>query len=434
MISAERESKKSSSVSLDYLKQNLRLSRVAEQLRVTLLPSGTQNCIFCHGNKKLITRDDRYYKCYSPSCAKKGTVIDLVIDRGAAKDVKEAYRVLLQCLDGEERGRIEKIHTFESSRADLLERIFKVYQKGLDGEDAILELLNDRGYCHILESQPIGFAKGNNFIRENSIITSDDLAKVGLLSSSSSDEFFRNRVIFPVRNNWGRLVHLQGRSIEPDAAIRWLSSSSSGTIPEEWRPRPISEYIFGIHLLQEGDTVFLTEGISDCLSLLELDINAIACFGVEVNLTKHTQTFSRLKSLIAFFDNDVYPLGNQYAGQFKSWRSILPNLINLKEACPQLDIWCVMPPNESGIKDINDWLIKGVNRDRLLKYVKENALQLEDFALDMWGKNPQRHYDLIQLIGINKQPHHLNRLREAAENLNPNGFDWLEYCFKVNGL
>lgn len=400
----------------------MELIQLAKEIAPNLnLKDGYQDCPFCHRTKKLKV-SAHHYRCYHPECSQQGGLIDFAMHFKQC-DRKAAIKIIKE-LEGQSTADISAW----KERSQFFELVFSTYQNGVD--DQTLEFLNGRGYVKALESEGIlfGHAVGDRFLQDQGVQLKD-LMKYGL-AYPDGREFFRNRVIFPVRDYKGRLVHMQGRATNGDEDLRWLSTSSK---LESMTVAPISQYLYEAHYYMERDKIewlFLAEGISDGLSLVEMDVPAVACFGVEVDLIRFTKLFERVSNLVVLLDNDRYALLTPYAGQYKSWRAMLPHLVELKLNLPQLNIWCCPPPTKSGIKDINNWLNKGLTSELFGQYVIEHKQSLFDFLLTSFGQQLEFHPLLIKLLATESGAEESERFRKLITDLRP---DFVSYLIDLHG-
>lgn len=385
------------------------------------LKEGYQDCPFCKRPKKLRVTGDQHYKCFHPECGKSGSVYDFLIQMGRAKSFQEAATVL-----GSNYSKSSKKDWFR--RMTTLTTAFELYEVAIT--DECLSYLNDRGYGEVLESQRFGYAPDGGYLQERGMRLAD-LVEVGL-AYQTGQEFYRNRVVFPVCDREGRIVHFQGRSLDADAEVRWLATPSRSD-QSEIAISPITHYLYNAHSYlrteEEIDVLFLQEGVSDCLSMLQLGVKAVACFGVEVSLVRHTALFEKVKHLFVMLDGDRYAVGTPKAGLYKSWTPMLSHLVDLKKSLPNLEIWCAPPPNQPGIKDINNWLRSGLLTPTSLEsYLRENAKRLEVFATENLGDHWQFHPLLATLVGVKSYPEDIERLREYAAKLEP---DPIKYAIEL---
>lgn len=374
----------------------------------------SQECPFCHRPNKFKLADT-YFRCHHPDCVGprdrwnrvSGDIYTLLIGLGKAANFSQA-KALVETASGKDGSRVKF-----RSRSQILEKAFEWYVAAAQGEyfERFDEFCERRHFSEVLKQISLGYAPGGDWLTTRPGLNLEELVEAGLAYPTRHD-YFQQRVIFPVRDASGHLVHLQGRSLDPAADLRWLSTSSK-TVP------PISQYLFNVNVLKVPRKVcLLNEGASDCLSVNEIEFAGVATFGVDVPLALHYSQFANCEYLIAIYDSDRYPLGHARAGEYKSWGCILPRLIELQERLPDLKIYCVELPDLSGVKDLNDWLVQGLTYERLSNYLADKMQPLTQFAFRLLGHQWQHQASLIQLVEARgRQPQDLQLLSQTISQL-----------------
>lgn len=362
-------------------------------IEVSNLKEGYQDCPFCQRPKKFKVSGSSF-KCFHPGCAKQGNSLDFLVLTGT--DEKTAQSKVYESSDPKAW----------VDRCRFLEQAFAVYQTGVDSDTT--SFLNQRGYDNCLNAPDIfyGHARGDNYLASR--LPLQDCIKYRLAYPNGND-FFRDRIIFPIRDSKGRLVHLQGRATNPDEDLRWLSTPSKfGPEKTEQTTLPISRYLFDAtryHAKESIDWLFLAEGISDTLSLIELDAPAVGCFGVEIELVRFVSLFSKVKNLVVCLDNDKYALLTPKQNLYKSWTPMLPRLVELQAWLPNLNIWCLPPPNRPGIKDMNNWITEAaLSKEAFADYLLKHRLSLMDFAIKSYGFQVEYHPHILKLLSLSREP------------------------------
>jgi len=378
------------------------------------LKLGYNDCIFCNRQKKLKVTQS-YYRCYHPDCAKHGTVTDFIKEIKNCS-LRDAQSFLSQSEGGSNTG--------WKKRIDFLEKVFVCYRQAIT--DEVLEFLNGRGYYTALEEIPFGFAPSSNYLQSCGFKLSA-LVEQGL-AYPTGKEFFQNRVVFGIRDLRGNLVHLQGRSVVQEESLRWLSTPTVKGVSS------INNYLFEGHYYRSRENIdwlFLAEGISDGLSLIELDVPAVSCFGVQIDLCHFLNIFSKVSNLCVVLDNDRYPLlSSQNAGLYKSWTPMIYSLVELQKMLPRLHIWCCPPPNVSGVKDVNDWLRQGISPTSFAEYVQSHATKLLPFALTALGGSWEHQPILIKSLGDNPRQEELELFKNCQQSLEPDPTKYLLKAFR----
>jgi hypothetical protein len=246
------------------------------------------------------------------------------------------------------------------------------------------------------------------------------LEQHGLISPRSGDDLMRNRVVFPICTATNYFVHLQGRSLDPDSSLRWLCTSTM-----DGRFHSNMDYTYNIENVQHQPVLFLTEGVTDGLSLIELGLPTVSCFGLKPSLQNELRHLSNLTDLIAIFDNDLHELSSNNTTQdYKSWSVVIPRLVELQLYKPNLNIWCVSPPSSRGVKDINQWLLDGLTLNEFEHYCSSNMLSLFDFAFNLFGVKYPLLLPLLHTIN-SKEKSDFKAAILSQYN------DWFDYLLEV---
>lgn len=190
----------------------------------------------------------------------------------------------------EDRQRLQDRRTME----DILTETARFYHQSLIPEVRDY-LTNERGFSEeTIARFQIGYANGH--LREHLIeacrFPVDLCLKAGVLTQSDGArvrDYFSHRVIFPNLKR-GRVVHLSGRNLD-GRAPKYLH------LPGEIR-----------HLYNEdaltNPVVYLTEGIPDCLSAVQLDYPAVAILGSSHFKPEYLPKFSRCETIYLCLDGD----------------------------------------------------------------------------------------------------------------------------------
>jgi hypothetical protein len=160
---------------------------------------------------------------------------------------------------------------------------------------------------------------------------------------------------------------------------------------------------------------------------LEIDLTAVGTFGVNAALTPFFKELEGVESIVAVYDRDKYPIGHPKQGQYKSWSNILPSLIELGIQC-QKPIYTLMVPNQSGIKDLNDFLLDlAFDRAAFLDYASKAAKPIQQLAFTLYHRNLKQHPTLWRL---NSAGFPLPELKDWVELNYPSWVDYLNELHK----
>jgi hypothetical protein len=231
-------------------------------------------------------------------------------------------------------------------------------------------------------------AKRYNFTDLNSLSSIDSIgfAPEGIESYGVKGE----RLVFPLRDNSGRIKHLHSRAIDPNEELRWLPTRTAEG------EKSFGHYIWNSFIHRYTEHLFLCEGISDGLALSAIGLPTVALTSINVDFSLAIlNSLYSLKTLVVLLDNDTMPSNatNGASVIYKSWDSTIDKLLLLKVKNPALNIICAMPPNKVGVKDVNDWLqVTKINADGVLHYSQHNGLNVIDFFIKhYWDSKKELH-------------------------------------------
>lgn len=391
---------------------------------------GSLNCPFCHRKNKAHIYNGQFFRCYSSKCGVHGDIINIHKLLYYPSEKGGFYKSIE---DLEKLASINRQEFFDlqSERVQLYEKALDTYKYILmdtsEGSSA-RNYLSSRGFdSTCLRMYDIGYASSNNPLQAFGL---DPflLKKHHLITgwSNSSSEYYSNRIIFPIRNLEKHTVHFIGRycgsvpktSEGDDKFLRYKNSKSSESLPSTSNYLVFEDYIEE-YLSLEEPYVILAEGYPDALSLKQLGLPVLGLLGLE-GLTKHYSKLSKFKYIICVFDNDFFPQDHPlYPLEFKSWRRIVPQLVDLALILPHTQFFTFMVPesfNNINCKDINDWLLSSnLSASFFKSFIESKKQDLISSLIDRWGSDFSRHSTLLQLIHSTPNPLqsvHLSNLQQ----------------------
>ena len=257
----------------------------------------------------------------------------------------------------------------------------------------VLDYLSGRGITKdIIEKYTLGLAPKSyeTFYKKFKDEFSDEvLEKAGLIIKTREGDYmdrFRNRVIIPIRNEFGEYVAFGARAIEKDQQPKYLNSSDSLIYNK-------SKLLFGLYTAKDAikrdDSVILMEGYFDVISAQAHGIeNAVASCGTSLT-ADHVKLLSRYtpsRRIYLSFDTDAagQKATNRNAELIKEAFSGLGNIkqfdesyistTNDKYSC---EIRVIAPPEG---KDPDEF-IRSVGAESYREYMAHAPLLL-DFQLN----------------------------------------------------
>lgn len=238
----------------------------------------------------------------------------------------------------------------------------------------------------------IGYAldKKNSLIKvlpsldiENKI-TIDALKEVGLVKNNDKNQdFFINRIMFPIHNHTGNIVGFSGRSLSVKSDVKYLNTEATDIFKKE----EIFYNFFRVKDLIKNDSIYLCEGYMDVIALYRIGIkNAIALMGLNLSdfQIEKLKEQKWLKKIYLCLDNDE--AGINYSTK------IAEKLLG-----KSFEIWFIKPYDKN-YKDIDE-LVNNLNLDEVRKIIK-SKVDYFDFltinALNKLNNKPQAN-DLVTI-------------------------------------
>lgn len=202
---------------------------------------------------------------------------------------------------------------------DDLAKYYQYYLKTEKGLEA-LEYLYKRGLTdEILARFKIGLAPSDpslsiKLLREKKGYKVEDLTAAGIISESSTtfNDRFSDRIIFPLSDRYGRVVGFSGRTMKSDKTIAKYMNSPESPIFSK------NEVLYNFYEAREEAKklgyIYVVEGFMDVIALARVNLPAVALMG-----TALTQNHS---SLLASLNVEIrLSLDSDKAGKMASLAS-----------------------------------------------------------------------------------------------------------------
>jgi DNA primase len=243
------------------------------------------------------------YKCFA--CGAGGNVFTFLMEYDkssfvdAVKQLGDKYgiEVLLNESAGEK--------DYYTKLYELHEYATKIFQKRLLSDDgkSVIKYLTERGLTpDTIKTFKIGLSSTGwedliNKVKSQKY-SNDLIEKSGLFTKSEKGIFdrFRNRIMFPIFNQSGKVIAFGGRTLDKDEPAKYLNSPETPLYHK-------SNVLYGLHLsrqaIREKGAVFLVEGYMDFIQLYQAGIeNVVAASGTAL-AERHVQQIKK-------FTNRVY--------------------------------------------------------------------------------------------------------------------------------
>ena len=211
---------------------------------------------------------------------------------------------------------------------ELLTQIQQFYQHNLTTHPHAKHYFATRGVTEqSLETFGLGYAPfGWQHLEHQFPQDIEGLKALGLVRQSESGrdyDLLRDRVIFPIRDNQGRVIGFGGRALDDEIKPKYINSSDSPVFHKQ-------QVLYGYYesRQQRANSWLVVEGYMDVIALYQTGIyGAVASMGTAINEAQISRLLTLNPTLTLSFDGDS-------AGQKAAWRTLevsLPVLGDDKE-------------------------------------------------------------------------------------------------------
>lgn len=320
----------------------------------------------------MVSEDLQRYRCFG--CGKSGDVFNFIMDVEGV-DFPEALKVLAEKtgvkLDLKSDAFNKKDKDATSKIYEINEIASKFYQHLLNkhefGEVGRAYIKKREVSSKIVKDFGIGYAPNSWDSLSRYLIskkfTAEEIIHSGLgkyrKSSKNTYDIFRGRLMFPLRDNMGRITGFSGRALFEDQDPKYINTAETEVFHKE-------RFLFGLDLaknaIRKNNLAIIVEGEFDMISPYQSGYeNIVASKGTALTMGQVNLLKRYAQTIVLIFDNDV-------AGADASIRGI-----DIIKDCG-LDIKIAVMPQ--GIKDPDELIKKDKN---LFADVVKNALPLWDY-------------------------------------------------------
>jgi len=357
--------------------------------RVKLKKAGKnyQACCPFHNEKTpsfTVSQEKQFYHCFG--CGAHGNAISFLMEFDRLEFVEAVEELAkLHGLDvPREKGNMPIISEEKKQQQlddyTLMEKVTRFFQHQLRqnaNSKKAIEYLKRRGLSgEIVKQWEIGYAPDSwdallsTFGTDNTKIKQlIDLKLVNQNEQGRRYDFFRDRIMFPIRDRRGRVVGFGGRVLD-DGGPKYLNSPETRIFHK-------GHELFGFYQVRQQnrqlDSVLIVEGYMDVVALSQYGINqATAALGTATT-PEHIQMLVRATPhIVCCYDGDR-------AGREAAWRALENALPALKDGVRLSFLF--LPEGEDP-----DTMVRKVGKDAFMTMV-EDAMPLSRFFFDNLLKN-----------------------------------------------
>jgi len=278
-----------------------------------------------------VSQNKQFYHCFG--CGAHGTAISFLMDYSGLDFIEAVEELASRAGVEVPREQADFSKTKDNSELyELMELVVRHFCRQLresPESHRAVDYLKQRGLSDELAKEfELGFAPPGWGILLNALGTSDAakqrLAQIGVILEKDNGGYydrFRDRIIFPIRDQRGRAIGFGGRVFD-DSLPKYLNSPET---PIFHKGRELYGLFQARHQLKDMERIYIVEGYMDVLALAQHGIrNVVASLGTAVTENHLERLFRVCPQIIFCFDGDS-------AGQKAAWRSMEIALPLLKE-------------------------------------------------------------------------------------------------------
>jgi DNA primase len=266
-----------------------------------------------------VSEDKQIFHCFG--CGAGGNVITFVMDienvsfPEAVSKLGERIGIHIDIQNQSMDNRIHRYSKKEENMLNAHQFVAEYYHHLLlnteDGEKA-LNYLFKRGFTREdIESNGIGYALPNwdsvAVLLQRKGFSPDEMVECGLIIQRENDhtyfDRFRDRIMFPIRNEFGKVIGFSGRILEQkESEAKYLNSPESPIFRK-------SEVLFNLDKarasIRKKRQAILMEGFMDVLAANKAGIdNAVATMGTSLTKEHITRLKRLVRNVVICYDGD----------------------------------------------------------------------------------------------------------------------------------
>jgi DNA primase len=308
--------------------------------RVQLKKAGREYKACCpfHNEKTpsfWVSPDKQFYHCFG--CGKHGTVLGFLMDHDhlAFPEAVEELAARLGLEVPQEAGVDTSARRADEPLYELMSRVAGYYASALGGDERARAYLAQRGLSgETIERFSLGYAANswNDVLRRFGAQDADRkrLAEAGLIVERERGQIrdgerhydrFRDRIMFPIRDNRGRVIAFGGRIIDAGEP-KYLNSPETVLFHK-------GRELYGLYETRRARSnlkrLLIVEGYMDAVRLHQAGIDyAVATLGTAT-------TPEHLKRIFRLVGDVVFAFDGDRAGRAAAWRALQQALPETRE-------------------------------------------------------------------------------------------------------
>ncbi len=346
--------------------------------RVPLKRKGKEYTACCpfHNEKTpsfTVSENKQFFYCFG--CHAKGNVIGFLMDYEHLSYIDAIESLAADAhldVPHEDGGLANKNKQDKQPLYDILKQASELFQKQLKTSQRAIDYLKQRGLSGEVAKQfKIGYAPdGWDFLISHLGKSKDHLLalnKTGLVVNKDNNKTydrFRDRIIFPITDQRGRIIGFGGRILD-QGEPKYLNSPENSVFHKGFE-------LYGLYetkqALRKIDRIIVVEGYMDVVALAQHGINyAVASLGTATTTEQIQKTFRTTHEIIFCYDGDN-------AGKKAAWRALENTLTVIRDG--MIAKFLFLPEKEDP-----DTMVRKEGKDAFEQRIK-NATTLSEFLFE----------------------------------------------------
>ena len=346
--------------------------------RVPLKRKGKEFSACCpfHNEKTpsfTVSENKQFFYCFG--CHAKGNVIGFLMDYEHLSYIDAIESLAADAhvdVPHEDNGFSNQNKEDKQPYYKILEQASELFQQELKTSARAIDYLKRRGLSGEIAKQfKIGYAPdGWNFLSGSLGKTTDklnSLIKTGLVVTKENDKTydrFRDRIIFPITDQRGRIIGFGGRILD-QGEPKYLNSPENTVFHKGYE-------LYGLYetkqALRKIDRIIVVEGYMDVVALAQHGINyAVASLGTATTTEQIQKAFRTTHEIVFCYDGDN-------AGKKAAWRALENTLTVIRDG--MIAKFLFLPEKEDP-----DTMVRKEGKEAFEQRIK-NAKTLSDFLFE----------------------------------------------------
>lgn len=292
-------------------------------------------CPFHNEKTPSFTVDDRKQLFHCFGCGEGGDVVSFIMNKEGLSYIDSMKYLAKKAgikLDDTKSSKENKIL---NRYYDINKDIMMYFYKNLLTDKAGQIYLKNRGFkSNIVNTFMLGFAKNSwddllSYVKNKDYLL-DDIENLGLIKKSQNGKYYdkyRNRLIFPIINHYGKVIGFGGRSID-STMPKYLNSPESQVFKKRYN-------LYGLNIFkkQSNKDIILVEGYMDVIGLNNQGIDqAVASLGTSLTSDQAKLLKRYAKNVYICYDEDNAGIkATDRAIEILLDEGIKPNIISLEK-------------------------------------------------------------------------------------------------------